>query len=227
MAPLWSLYLIPAPKTSACLNSLSKAKCITRILGNCVHCDHHAACTVTRRSEERRQAWRWQEGEERRGRSVERRLRGKLQTWWAPNEQIMTGSILQDGGQPPPTPDSSLPSPYLDSLPAPPFALPIPLLLSSPISDSSISPLLPPCSCLLIVSEALSLGPPTRLRSEGIAASQGGDWNVKMLSETASTRREGGHTREAAPAVSWPEWAEGDLQNGASEVSFTRSNGKK
>lgn len=111
----------------------------------------------------------------------------------------MTGSILQDGGQPP-SPLSPLPLPGLSpTLPPPP---PAPPLFSS-LSDSSISPLSPPCSCLLIVSEALSLGPPTRLRSEGIAASQGGDWNVKMLSETASTQRDGGHTRrEEAPAVS-------------------------
>lgn len=110
----------------------------------------------------------------------------------------MTGSILQDGGQPPPTPLSLPPTWILSQpLPFPPHSAPP---LFSYLSDSSISPLSPPCSCLLIVSEALSLGPLTRVRSEGIAASQGGDWNVKMLSETASTWRDGGHTREAALA---------------------------
>lgn len=121
-----------------------------------------------------------------------------------------------------PLPGLSLPAPPLHS---PPHSAPP---LFSYLSDSSISPLSPPCSCLLIVSEALSLGPPTRLRSEGIAASQGGDWNVKMLSETASTRRDGGHTRVAAPAVSWPAWVAGDLQNGAREGNQkTELKGKK
>lgn len=154
-------------------------------------------------------------------RGVERKVSGaaaaerEAAAWWAPNEQIMTGSILQDGGQLPPTPLSPPPT-WVPSQPppSPPHTAPP---LFSYLSDSSISPLSPPCSCLLIVSEALSLGPPTRLRSEGIAASQGGDWNVKMLSETASTRRDGGHTRKAAPAVSWPTRAAGDSQNGARE----------
>lgn len=83
-----------------------------------------------------------------RGRKVSRAaLEREGRAWWAPNEQIMTGSILQDGVTPPP------PHPPLSS--TPPFF--------SSLSDSSISPLSPPCSCLLIVSEALSLGPPSTL----------------------------------------------------------------
>lgn len=82
------------------------------------------------------------------GRKVSRAvLEREGRAWWAPNEQIMTGSILQDGVNPP-TLHPTLLSP--------------PLLLSSLLFSlwQFNFPLSPPCSCLLIVSEALSLGPP-------------------------------------------------------------------
>lgn len=86
----------------------------------------------------------WKRGRKVSGAVLEREGRA----WWAPNEQIMTGSILQDGVTPPP------PHP------------PLPLLRSSSLLFSLWQfnfPLSPPCSCLLIVSEALSLGPPSTL----------------------------------------------------------------
>lgn len=69
--------------------------------------------------------------------------------WWAPNEQIMTGSILQDG--------VTVPPPFSLSPRHPPL-----LRSSSPLFSlwQFNFPRSPPCSCLLIVSEALSLGPP-------------------------------------------------------------------
>lgn len=93
---------------------------------------------------------RWKKRGWKRGREVSRAvLEREGRAWWAPNEQIMTGSILQDGVTPTPH------SPTLLSL-----------LHSSSLLFSLWQfnfPLSPPCSCLLIVSEALSLGPPSTL----------------------------------------------------------------
>lgn len=77
--------------------------------------------------------------------------------WWAPNEQIMTGSALEDGVTPPFLSLSLSFSPLLH----PPLSPSSPLFSS--LSWQFNFPRSPPCSCLLIVSEALSLGPPSTL----------------------------------------------------------------
>lgn len=98
---------------------------------------------------------RWKTDEEwervrKRGRKVSRAvLEREDRAWWAPNEQIMTGSILQDGVTPP-----------------------HPTLLSPPLLLSSLLPLtvqFPPLASLLLPANcewSLIIGPPTRLRSE-------------------------------------------------------------
>lgn len=90
-----------------------------------------------------------------RGRKVSGAAWGREgRVWWAPNEQIMTGSILQDGVTVPPTPPLSTPP----SSPA--------LLLSSLLS---LTVQFPPLASLLLPANcewSLIIGPPTRLRSE-------------------------------------------------------------
>lgn len=80
------------------------------------------------------------------GRKVSRAvLEREGRAWWAPNEQIMTGSILQDGVNPPP-----------------PSSLLLSSLLSLTVQFPPLASLLLPANC----EWSLIIGPPTRLRSE-------------------------------------------------------------
>lgn len=140
------------------------------------------------------------EGERERGRKVSgAALEREGRAWWAPNEQIMTGSILQDGVNPPHHPQPSTP--------------PSSLLHSSSLLFSLWQfnfPLSPPCSCLLIVSEALSFGPPLAFgpRYRGVWREETGMSKCYLRQQTARktevTHNKTGRSSECSGASAAP-----------------------
>lgn len=121
--------------------------------------------------------------------------------WWAPNEQIMTDSILQDGVTP-----SSFPLyPNLFSFRRPP--------LFSSLSWQFNFPLSPPCSCLLIVSEALSLDPPSTLSPKNRSVGERRPECQNVIRDSKQPERWRSHTIRPDVHLNARAWAKHLLQD--------------